>query len=173
MVRLFRWNTLFKNQISSSQQVLYYSGSMESAKAMGSRSMDMTQQEITMKEPGKSSPMQGTRNPYWRGRLGTVDLLILTSQLKNLFIFFYITRYLYKEVNCTQPSPWVSFPCQGARNVTIRNLKVVLGRVYNFKLDSFTSQQREFTAWKRALLKLKNSTQVLPGCVHMLVFTLW
>jgi hypothetical protein len=58
--------------------------------------------------PGKS---------YWRGRLGTVDLLVLTSIDKFLFILkkicyhIYKTSYLYEEVNCTKPSPSVSISC--------------------------------------------------------------
>jgi len=54
-------------------------------------------------------------NPYGRGRLSTVDLLVLTSLDKLLFILkyyfpFYKTSYLNEEVNCTEPSPSVSVP---------------------------------------------------------------
>jgi hypothetical protein len=44
---------------------------------------------------------------YCRGRLSTVDLLVLTNVdqqsfvLKMSFTFFYKTSYLNKEVNCT------------------------------------------------------------------------
>ncbi len=56
-------------------------------------------------------------NPYWKGRLSTADLLVLTSLdpllsiLKTLFTFFYKTCYLNEEVNCTEPLPSVSVPC--------------------------------------------------------------
>ncbi len=50
------------------------------------------------------------------GPLSTTDLLLLTSLdqplviLQTLFTFFYKTRYLNEEVNCTEPSPLVSIP---------------------------------------------------------------
>jgi hypothetical protein len=56
-------------------------------------------------------------NPYWRGRLGTVHLIVLTSLdnliyiLKILFTFAKKTSYLNEEVNCTDPSLAVSIPC--------------------------------------------------------------
>jgi hypothetical protein len=54
-------------------------------------------------------------NPYRRGILSTIDLLIPTSLyqllrlMKILFIFF-LKGYLIVEVNCTGPYPTVSFP---------------------------------------------------------------
>ncbi len=51
-----------------------------------------------------------------RGRLSTVDLLVLISSdwpvliLKTLFTFFYKTSYLNEETICTMPSPSVSVP---------------------------------------------------------------
>jgi hypothetical protein len=54
-----------------------------------------------------------SRNPYLRGRLSTVDLLVLTSLdqlnfiLKIIFTFF---NEEVKEVNCTEFSPSVSVP---------------------------------------------------------------
>jgi len=53
---------------------------------------------------------------FWRGRLSTVDLLVLTSLdqililLEILFTFFYKTSYPTEEINCTQPAPSVSIP---------------------------------------------------------------
>jgi hypothetical protein len=47
-----------------------------------------------------------TGNPYLRGRISTVDHLVLTSSdrqlliLQNISSFFYKTRYLNEEVNC-------------------------------------------------------------------------
>jgi hypothetical protein len=55
-------------------------------------------------------------NSYRRGRISTVDLLVLTSLDKLLFtqkillFFFYKTSYSNKEVNRTEPSPSVSAP---------------------------------------------------------------
>jgi hypothetical protein len=50
-------------------------------------------------------------NPYWRGGLSTVDLLVLTSldQLKRLFTL-YKTRFFNEELNHTEPSPSASVP---------------------------------------------------------------
>jgi hypothetical protein len=54
-----------------------------------------------------------SRNPYLRGRLSMVDLLVLTSLdqlnfiLKIIFTFF---DEEVKEVNCTESSPSVSVP---------------------------------------------------------------
>jgi len=49
------------------------------------------------------------------GRLSTIDLLELTSfdQLLSIFktLFFYNRSYPYEEVNCTETSLLVSFPC--------------------------------------------------------------
>ncbi len=54
-------------------------------------------------------------NPYWRGRISTIDLLVLTSSDQLLFIlklYFlsYKTSYLNKEVNCIVPSLSVRVP---------------------------------------------------------------
>ncbi len=68
--------------------------------------------------PGKSC---------WRGRLSTIDLLALTSLdhsffiFKMLFFYFYKTTYLKKEVNGTEPSPLISFPCRCLKIVAYRN----------------------------------------------------
>jgi hypothetical protein len=54
---------------------------------------------------------------YLRGRISTVDLLVLTSldevlfNLKLYFPFFTKTTYLNEEVNCTDPFPSVRLPC--------------------------------------------------------------
>jgi hypothetical protein len=52
----------------------------------------------------------GARNTNWRGRLSTVDLLVLTSLdqlllILQTFFLFYKTSYLIEEVNHTEPSP--------------------------------------------------------------------
>ncbi len=57
---------------------------------------------LSRDQPGK---------PYLRGRLSTVDLLVLTCLDQLLFILkilFNKTSYLYEEVNRTEPSPSVS-----------------------------------------------------------------
>jgi hypothetical protein len=54
------------------------------------------------------------RNPYWRGRLCTVELLVLTISDLLLFILKYLdykTNYLNEEVYCTEPFPSVNVPC--------------------------------------------------------------
>ncbi len=60
-----------------------------------------------------------TGNPHWRGRLSTVDLLVITSLVKLLLILKHYllsnkTSYLNEEVNRTDLSPSVSVPCSGA-----------------------------------------------------------
>jgi len=63
-------------------------------------------------------PSEWAGNPYWRGRISTIELLILTSSNQLLFVLklciynlFYETSYLNKEVNCTEPFPLVEdFP---------------------------------------------------------------
>jgi hypothetical protein len=57
----------------------------------------------------------GAGNPCCRGRLSTVDLLVLTSLDQLLFYwkyltFFQKTSYPNQEVNGTEPSPSVSIP---------------------------------------------------------------
>ncbi len=70
-------------------------------------------------EPGKNWKEQEKLlpgKPFWRERLNTVDLLVLTCLdqlliiLKILFTFFTVTSYINVEVNCTEPSPFVSVP---------------------------------------------------------------
>ncbi len=49
--------------------------------------------------------------------LYTVDLLVLTSLYQLIFkliiliSFLFKASYLHDEVNCTEPSPYVSIPC--------------------------------------------------------------
>ncbi len=52
---------------------------------------------------------------YWRGRLSTVDLLVLSSLDQLLFLWkyylpFYKTSCPNEEVNCSEPFPSVSIP---------------------------------------------------------------
>ncbi len=57
-------------------------------------------------------------NPYWKGRLSTIDLLVLTS-LDQLFLYSQCYLHLLQnndEVNCTEPSPSVSVPCHKLKN---------------------------------------------------------
>jgi len=58
-------------------------------------------------------------NPFWRGRINTIDLLVLSMLCKLLFTrnFFlcYKTSYLNMEVNCTEPFPLVRVPWQNLR----------------------------------------------------------
>ncbi len=57
-----------------------------------------------------------SREPLLKGRLSTVDLLVLTSLyqmlliMQTLFTFFNKTSYLEEEVNCTESSPSVRVP---------------------------------------------------------------
>ncbi len=58
----------------------------------------------------------GPGNPYGRGRLSTVDLLLLTGLDRLLFLvkmvyLHYKTSYFNEEVTCTEPSSLVSVPC--------------------------------------------------------------
>ncbi len=49
-------------------------------------------------------------NPYWRGRISIVELLVPVSSdqpLKNVYFLFYL---LIEEVNCTEPSLQLGFP---------------------------------------------------------------
>jgi hypothetical protein len=55
----------------------------------------------------------------WRGRLSTVDLLVLTSLGQLLLHWKYYKRFLFKktsylneEYNCTEPSPRLVFRAQ-------------------------------------------------------------
>ncbi len=63
-----------------------------------------TRAEEWMVRPGKS---------YWRGRLSTVDLLVLISLDQLLFIIKMLIaflRYMLEEANSTDPSRSVSIP---------------------------------------------------------------
>ncbi len=49
-------------------------------------------------------------NPYWRGILNTVELLVLTNADQYVFIFrmflnSFMKQFLNEEINCTCPSP--------------------------------------------------------------------
>ncbi len=69
-------------------------------------------------------------NPCWKGRISTVDLLVITSSdylilLQTCFFLYCKTSCLSEEVNCTELSPYVRIPCSryqkclGARAVVI------------------------------------------------------
>jgi len=56
-----------------------------------------------------------TRMPCWKGRVSTVDLLVLTNLDRLLFWWKYYlmcskASYINEEVNCTEPFPSVSVP---------------------------------------------------------------
>ncbi len=55
-------------------------------------------------------------NPYWRSKISTVDLLVLTSSDQLLLIqekiLFFKTSFLNEEVNRTELSPSVRVPCR-------------------------------------------------------------
>jgi hypothetical protein len=60
-------------------------------------------------------------NPYLRGRLSTVDSLVITSLdqllvILNTLFTFYKTRYLNEEVSSTEPSPLVDVPFSSHTN---------------------------------------------------------
>ncbi len=62
-------------------------------------------------------------NPYWRGRISTTDLIVLTSSDQLLlklicFVFFYKTSCLNEEVNCTDPSHSVKHSLLHPSNLT-------------------------------------------------------
>jgi hypothetical protein len=57
-----------------------------------------------------------SREPLLKGRLSTVDLLVLLARIISFYIkilnfFFYKTNYPNEEVNRTKPSPSVRAPC--------------------------------------------------------------
>ncbi len=57
----------------------------------------------------------GPRNPYWKGRPSTNDLLKITNLYRlllilKIYVLVYKTRYFNEEVKCTVPSPSVSVP---------------------------------------------------------------
>jgi len=53
-------------------------------------------------------------NPYWRGRIGTVDLPAWTSSNQLLLIVKMYIFLFYKEANCTELSPSVRIPWLGS-----------------------------------------------------------
>ncbi len=82
--------------------------------------------------PGRSIKAL-SRKSHWRGRLSTVELLVLTNldhllfMLKKLFTFFYKTSSLIKEVNGTLKLPPSVFPAQLAGSAfALSKLKVRL-----------------------------------------------
>ncbi len=90
-------------------------------------------------------------NHWWKGRISTVDLLVLTSSdhlilFQKYFFLYCKTSCINEEVNCTELSPWVIIPCSryqkclGARAVVGRltdlgaMLKIFsFGKVLNFE----------------------------------------
>jgi hypothetical protein len=61
-------------------------------------------------------------NPYWRGRLSKVDILLLDKLLfvSNIVFTFHKTSCLNKEVNCTEPSPSIRLICSNCYPVISR-----------------------------------------------------
>ncbi len=72
------------------------------------------------------------RNPCWRGKLSTIDLLELSCLGQLLLILQTLfaslqNSYLNKEVNGTEPSPSVGIPWRGnSQNLTKVSLKIIL-----------------------------------------------
>ncbi len=68
------------------------------------------------------------RNPHWRDRLSTIDLLALTSldQLlwywKHQSFISYKTSYLHEEVNRTESFPSVSVPWFSIQSIHLWNI---------------------------------------------------
>ncbi len=52
--------------------------------------------------------MEVAGNPYWRGRLSTVDLLVLTSLDRVLFILKILFNFLKKQATLTRRSTVLS-----------------------------------------------------------------
>ncbi len=71
------------------------------------------------------------RWPYCRGRLSTVDILVLTSLDQLLFIVKILFTYVTKQASLVgRPSPLVSVPwllvsLPGAQHLTGKNLKAL------------------------------------------------
>ncbi len=60
----------------------------------------------------------GAGNSYWKGRISTIDLLVLTSSHQlilycNIVFLLHKTSYLNGEVNATEPYPSYSLPYFG------------------------------------------------------------
>ncbi len=55
-----------------------------------------------------------TGNPYWKGKLSTVDLLVRLDQLffvtGNIIYLCFKMIYLFEEALCTKPSIQLEFP---------------------------------------------------------------
>ncbi len=78
----------------------------------------------------ESGAMPKTGNTYWRGRISTVDLLVLSSSDKLLLIVnirFYLLQN-NKEVNCNDPTPSVRAPC--LRDTTTILIKTLVYWLY-------------------------------------------
>jgi hypothetical protein len=77
-------------------------------------------------------PWQGSLTEGEGVLLYTVDLLVLTSldqlifKLIILISFLFKASYLNEEVNCTEPSPYVSIPCSWCCIAFIVMLSVVV-----------------------------------------------
>ncbi len=46
--------------------------------------------------------------PYLRGRLSTLDLLVLTGLDQLIFVLKILYKFFIKQATCTEPSPSVS-----------------------------------------------------------------
>ncbi len=95
-------------------------------------------------------------NPCWRGRLSTVDLLVLNYfrsapfYIEIPFTIVIKTSCLIEDVNCTEPSPSVSVPWPEWRIVQVRHSRVgswpypqILDKVRKSLLRIFVNYDRK------------------------------
>ncbi len=79
-------------------------------------------------------------NTYWRGRLSTVNLLVLTTlgqvllTLQNVMYVF--IKCLNEEVNCAESFPSVSLPCLVSYGCKACGLIGLMGQCYNDMNDT-------------------------------------
>jgi hypothetical protein len=102
-------------------------------------------------------------NPYWKGRISTVNLLVLISSRlaafnTNTCIFLnFKTSCLNQEVNCTESSPSVRIPCTCIQNlfylIVVNGLKMLLPKEI-FPISIFYLQCSSFFLKKKRCLPL-------------------
>jgi hypothetical protein len=123
--------------------------------------------QVLPPKPGKS---------YRRGRISTVDLLVLTNLGQLLLIIqtfftFYETNCLNDEVNCAEPSPSVSVPAQtlDRGEIVCQNQKHHLGQTSVSRMNETLAEFSTLamgTCWNMEALLKGKAQYSWPPCAY-------
>jgi hypothetical protein len=101
--------------VSRTKKTFLFSTFVVDEQLFGTSTIKLFHPSLIFEGQSRSMNVYQPWNPYWRGSLNTVDLLVLTNinklpYLLEHFLSFYKTSYLNEEVICIELSPSVRYP---------------------------------------------------------------